>query len=82
MTEVYAIISINDLDNVDFSQVIETNEDTIRLSLDGLKFVLKWNDTPEFITDGSVVPLQILTHYECLELMDTAEWSNPIPPFE
>jgi hypothetical protein len=82
MTEVYAIISINDLDNVDFSQVIETNQDTIRLSLDGLKFVLKWNDTPEFITDGSVVPLQILTHSECLELMDTSEWSNPIPPFE
>jgi hypothetical protein len=44
--------------------------------------VLKWNDTPEFIADGSVVPLQILTHSECLELMDTPEWSNPIPPFE
>ena len=82
MTKVYAIISINDLDNVDFSQVIESNRDTIRLSLDGLKFVLKWNDAPEFITDGSVVPLQILTHSECLELMDTPEWSNPIPPFE
>ena len=82
MTNTYAIISINDLDNVDFSQVIESNRDTIRLSLDESKFVLKWNEEPEFIADGSVVPLQILTHSECLELMDTPEWSNPIPPFE
>jgi hypothetical protein len=78
MTETYAIININDLDNVDFIQVIETNEDTIRKSLDGLKFVLKWNETPSFIADGSVVPLQILTHSECLDLMSTSEWSNTI----
>ena len=78
MTETYAIININDLDNVDFTQVIETNQDTIRKSLNGLQFVLKWNETPQFITDGFVVPLQILTHSECLNLMNTPEWSEPI----
>ena len=78
MTETYAIININDLNNVDFTQVIETNKDTIRKSLNGLQFVLKWNETPQFITDGFVVPLQILTHSECLNLMNTPEWSEPI----
>ena len=78
MTETYAIININDLNNVDFTQVIETNQDTIRKSLNGLQFVLKWNETPQFITDGLVVPLQILTHSECLNLMNTPEWSEPI----
>jgi len=78
MTETYAIININDLDKVDFSQVIQTNADTVRKSLDESKFVLKWNETPQFITDGSVVPLEILTHSECLDLMETPEWSKPI----
>jgi hypothetical protein len=78
MTETYAIININDLDKVDFSQVIQTNADTVRKSLDESKFVLKWNETPQFITDGSVVPLEILTHFECLDLMETPEWRKPI----
>jgi hypothetical protein len=78
MTETYAIININDLDNVDFSQVIQTSADTVRKSLDESKFVLKWNETPQFITDGSIVPLEILTHFECLDLMETPEWSKPI----
>jgi hypothetical protein len=78
MTETYAIININDLDKVDFSQVIQTSADTVRKSLDESKFVLKWDETPSFITDGSIVPLQILTHSECLYLMEMPEWSNPI----
>jgi hypothetical protein len=77
MTDTYSIIDINDLLKVDFTQVGETTPSTIRKSLDGSKFVLKWDQTPTFITDGSVVPLQILTHDECLELMETDEWSKP-----
>jgi hypothetical protein len=77
MTDTYSIIDINDLLKVDFTQVGETTPSTIRKSLDNSKFVLKWDQTPTFITDGSVVPLQILTHDECLELMETDEWSKP-----
>jgi hypothetical protein len=77
MTDTYSIIDINDLLKVDFTQVGETTPSTIRKSLDNSKFVLKWDQTPTFITDGSVVPLQILTHAECLELMETTEWSKP-----
>ena len=77
MTDTYSIIDINDLSKVDFTQVGETTPNTIRKSLDNSKFVLKWETTPTFITDGTIVPLQILTHAECLELMDTPEWSKP-----
>ena len=75
--EHYAIININDLDNVDFTQIGETSADTIRRSLDGFKFVLKWVQEPTFIKDGTITPLQVLTHEECLELMNTPEWSKP-----
>ena len=76
--EHYAIININDLDNVDFTQIGETSADTIRRSLDGFKFVLKWVQEPTFIKDGTITPLQVLTHEECLELMNTPEWAEII----
>ncbi len=79
VAETYAIINIADLPNIDFSQVGETNENTIRKSLDETQFVLKWNTEPSFIADGTVVPLQTLTHDEALALMATSEWSEPIP---
>jgi len=77
--DTYAIINIADLGNIDFSQVGETDENTIRKSLDETQFVLKWNTEPSFIADGSVTPLQTLTHDEALTLMASAEWSEPIP---
>jgi hypothetical protein len=79
IADTYAIINIADLVNVDFAQVGETDENTIRKSLDETQFVLKWNTEPSFIADGTVTPLQTLTHDEALALMATSEWSEPIP---
>ena len=74
----YAIISIDDLPKVDFSQVGETSQDTIRRSLDLTKFVLKWNVEPTFIKDETIVPIECLNHEETLLLMATNEWRDPI----
>ena len=79
IADTYAIISIADLPNIDFAQVGETDQNTIRKSLDETQFVLKWNTEPTFITDGTVIPVQTLTHDEALALMATAEWSEEIP---
>ena len=79
IADTYAIINISDLVNIDFSQVGETDKNTIRKSLDETQFVLKWNTEPTFITDGTVVPVQTLTHEQALTLMATSEWSEPIP---
>jgi len=78
MEDIYAIIDINDLLKVDFTQVGQTSENTVRKSLDNSKFVLKWQTMPTFITDGTIVPLHVLTHEDCLELMNTSEWTNNI----
>ena len=77
--EHYAIIQTSDLSNIDFSQIGETSADTLRYNLAGTEFVIKWNTTPTFISDGSVVPVSELTHAEALALMATAEWSEPEP---
>jgi len=80
ISDVYGIILTADIDKVDFSQVPEENNSNLRYSLDGTQFVIKWNSdaVPTFITDGTVVPVSILSHADCLSLMGTPEWSEDI----
>jgi len=81
LPDTYIIINIADLPNVDFDQVSETSEQTIRKSLDETQFVLKYehDEIPTFITDGTITPVSTLSHSECLVLMASAEWSEPEP---
>ena len=58
--DTYAIINTSDLSSIDFSQIGETSADTLRYNLAGTKFVIKWNTTPTFISNGSVVPVSEL----------------------
>ena len=77
---VYAIISTSDIDKINFSQVFENNNGGLRYSLNLTKFVIKWNnkDTPSFIADGTVTPLEVMTHTQALTLMASPEWAAPI----
>ena len=76
----YAIIKLAEIGLIDFGQVAQSSESTVRKSLDNTQFVIKWQDgyEPTFISDGTVKPLQVLNHSECLELMATDKWSEPI----
>ena len=81
LPNVYAIINTADLGLINFTEIDETNATTIRKSIDELMFIIKYfnEHEPSFITNGSVVPTQILTHEQAIELMSTIEWSEPIP---
>ena len=78
--KIYAIIKLADIGLIDFGQVAQSSASTVRKSLDNSQFVIKWQEgyEPTFISDGKVKPLQVLTHSECLEIMQTSEWSEPI----
>mgnify|MGYP003116222165 FL=1 len=68
----YVIFKISNLDTVNFNEVLENNADTLRLSIDGTKTVLKFNgNTPDFL-----VGLQQYNHQEILAIMQTPEWNN------
>jgi len=68
----YVIYSMEDVSNIDFSQVIETSQDTLRLSLNGEYALLKFRgDTPDFL-----VGLQQYTYAEMIPIMRSAEWAN------
>ena len=65
---------MDNVSNIDFSQVAETSEDTLRLSIDKTKTVLKFTGE----TPGFLVGLQQYSHSEILAIMRTPEWSDNI----
>ena len=69
---IYVIYDMANISQVDFTQVYQTSEATLRLSLDGKETVLKFrSDTPGFL-----VGLQQYTHSEILAIMNTPEWTK------
>ncbi len=74
----YITINTDELSLVDFNEVMETSIDTVRLSVDGLETVLKWEGTePDFVPTLSTYEGPY-THEEILAIMATPEWSEPI----
>ena len=78
MSRKYVIINADEVDSVDFSQVDETSENTIRYSLDGsLTFVKFDTDTTPSFLEGKTQ----YTHSEILAILATDEWTDPnFPP--
>ena len=62
---------------IDFSQVNTTSSQTMRRNLANTEAMIAYQVTPSFITNGSVVPLQTLTHEEALALLATPAWTDP-----
>ena len=74
----YITMNMSEIALVDFNQVMETSEQTVRLSVDGLKTVLKWEgDEPAFVSTLSSYEGPY-THKEILVIMNTPEWTEPI----
>lgn len=73
----FMIIDVAELGSVDFSQVLETSQDTVRRSVDGTRTFLKW--------DGDSVPSSVdalqskqgpLTYNEMIAVLSTEEWTK------
>tara|TARA_R100000231_G_C5268434_1_gene147886 strand:+ start:214 stop:438 length:225 start_codon:yes stop_codon:yes gene_type:complete len=68
----YVIYNIENVDTIDFAQICENSVDTLRLSVNGEKTVLKFEgETPDFL-----VGLSQYNHSEILEIMRTDEWNQ------
>ena len=68
----YCILNSSELDSVDFAQVLQTSADTISYSVDGSKFLVKFEgDTPSFLIGEPQY-----THAEILSILSGPEWSS------
>jgi len=79
MSRKYVIINSDEVSSVNFDQVDETSESTLRYSLDGSKTFVKFDTdaTPSFL-DGKTQ----YSHSEILTILATDEWTDPNPPGE
>ena len=81
MSRTYVIINSSDVSSVDFDQVCETSEDTLRWNVDpaGTKTFVKFDSsssTPSFLEGKTQY-----THSEILTELKKPEWTpDPEPP--
>ena len=72
----YLIIPVTEISKVDFNQVCETSDETVRKSIDETKTFIKWDDQePSFINEleGTEGPY---TYEEIMVILSTEEWSG------
>ena len=61
----YAILNISEINNIDFTKVKQVNANSVRKSLDGSKFIVKFeSDTPDFLND-----VTLYTNQEIIEIL-------------
>ena len=69
----YVKLNSSELSSVDFDQVLQTSADTLRYSLDGSKFLLKFEgDTPSFLIGEPQYD-----HAEIINVLGGPEWTDP-----
>lgn len=73
------IFNVSELDEIDFTQVLETSAETVRRSIDGTLTFVKWDGTiPQCVTDLQTKQGPY-TYTEILEILSTPEWTSNEP---
>jgi len=76
------IFNVSELNKINFNEVLETSEETVRKSVDETKTFVKWN--------GHEIPPSVqslttsegpYTYSEIIDIMNTPEWTNPNTDF-
>lgn len=72
----YMIFSFSEIELVDFTQVLETSKDTVRLSIDGTKTFVKWDGEIPSSVNLLTTKIGPYTNSEILTILSTPEWSS------
>jgi hypothetical protein len=76
----FAIFSVTELDQINFTEVLETSAETVRKSVDGTKTFVKWDgETPPPSVQALTTVEGPYTYTEILDILSTPEWSAPMP---
>jgi hypothetical protein len=71
----FAIFSTTELNQIDFTEVLETSADTCRLSTDGTKTFVKWDtETPPPSVQALTTIEGYYTYSEMLDILSGEEW--------
>ena len=77
----FMIFNVSELSQIDFTQVLETSEETVRKSVDETKTFVKWDgNIPECVTSLATQEGPY-SYDEILEILLTEEWTKTINDF-
>jgi len=74
----YVIFDATEIPLIDFSQVMETSENTLRKTVDGTKTFVKWEGETPACVEALTTKGDYLTHQEMLEALTAEEWNPPM----
>jgi hypothetical protein len=73
----FMIFNVSDLNEIDFTQVLETSEDTVRKSVDQTKTFVKWDGAMPECVNNLTTKEGPYTYDEILTILATPEWTDP-----
>jgi hypothetical protein len=75
----FMIFNVSELQDINFTEVLETSIDTVRKSINGEKTFVKWDGAiPECVTN-LVTKEGPYTYDEIILILNTPEWTEPFP---
>jgi len=73
----FMIFNVSEVGSVNFNEVLETSQDTIRKSVDETKTFVKWEgETTPTSVDSLTTKEGPYTYNEILTILSTSEWRN------
>ena len=78
MERKYIVFNVTEIEKIDFNEVLETSEETLRKSVDENLTFVKYEGTEMPTSINSLETKQgPYSHYEFLNVLDTEVWNNP-----
>jgi hypothetical protein len=78
----FAIFSVSELNKINFGEVLETDETTVRKNVIGDKTFVKWDgEQPEFVETLETLEGPY-TYSEMLEILSGEEWVSVLEDME
>ena len=74
----YVIFDMSEVGEINFSEVMETSQETLRLSVDETKSFVKYEGTQPASVAALTTKTQEYSHSEILEILATSEWTAPM----
>ena len=75
-TREFMIFNVSELDEIDFTQVLETSAETVRRSIDGTLTFVKWDGAIPSSVESLTTKQGPYTYAEILEILSTLEWTS------
>ena len=74
----FLIFNVSEINKVNFNDVLETDSQTLRKSVNGQKTLIKWEDpeTPAFVATLTTKEGPY-TYDEIIVILSTPEWTDP-----